>query len=939
MRLIFLRRFLGLLWRVFLSVAFCVWLSVSQGDAFAHRAAIGTLALIQLIVTVSVLVYGIVTAPDGKDRRREGFGFEFDQNPRDPTATMPVVHGYPRWTPPLMNDWTVSDNLNSLLPTNHARRYMIFHCGWGGPHGVEGNDLNLWMDDTPLFETVTKESPLHDRELIPAPFSDRRVWAFPKNNVLPESVTIFRSDGATAVHIGDNATSVFIDELKAVPETAVESRIIFTGSGKNNDETIQKVFNNFFGTRPDNRRLGALLPVDGRAPVDMVLKVRLKSSRASFISVDPTLTADDVNKRIKISSSIVTVPSNHWAISTLNDGRTYIYLKWVVADRLDDDEENATFFMAYKIRQRIQIQTTSDGSFRAVFPDDVPGNVTVTASYKTSIFGDGMVMSWRSGARHQLPLNTPGGAIGNRRDLDLELTEFTTRTFTTEDDVHDVILELESGSDGFFDQATHGKNAGDTRAAQRKVRIRFREDDAPNVTTSTLDPSLGFVTVQAPDYKQVFNIRSPGGGSKGKTRWRFSLADMFRARTEVSLNSGSNATGFKLPRRKYVVEVTALDKEGTRYHGPNEPECCGDSIHTKLFWKSATELSYMRLVNPNQTMLMLEFPDQDLVNVTNKIEVQFTGRLVEIPPDATSRRVPTWTRNPVWCAIDLWVTKYIGAGAFYNWERHVNVAEALTAAAWCDGNVTNPDKTVEVRAEYDGVTQEETATMDNVAKIVAGARVIPLQRGGVLGFVIDRDDPPVSPDFTDDDIKISEVELDWSSLEQRPTDLITVFTDENKNFKRHSFRTRVESKDRSARTTQTIDLSGVRRETQAVRVSSFIINGLRLNKENVNILGEGFALWPLEAGDIIRLTSKRLQVTTKLYRVTASGWGSDFLPRVLLAEHQTEEGVVGRIPPDIVKFLPQTTKTIRRLVPTQLQWTPTVEDTPLLVIPRPRTGL
>ena len=269
--------------------------------------------------------------------------------------------------------------------------------------------------------------------------------------------------------------------------------------------------------------------------------------------------------------------------------------------------------------------------------------------------------------------------------------------------------------------------------------------------------------------------------------------------------------------------------------------------------------------------------------------VQCAGRRCWVPESGATYSATTerpepgafvWTRNPIWCACDHIADPVFGGGQWWSW-LNIDLTTALAAAAFCDATVAT-----ETRAELDTVIREPSAMWDHVAQMLAGSQVLPALSGGKWRFVVDRDSASVMT-LTDADFERGTLSVLWPSLEEIPTELEAAFSDESQGFELDVEYARIPGADPARHILRRVDLTGVRRRSQARRALELVLRQFDRQKKAVEGVGAGWRMLALEAGDVVTLTSVVTGDTAEKYRVALVGWGSNRKPVIRLAEYDS----------------------------------------------------
>lgn len=850
------------------------------GGADSFFSAAGTpFNPIGLIITGGLIAYSMIAKNSVKDRRTPGAGFDFDENREDPTASIPIGIGSPVVTPPRLFRYQTADKINKLAPADKVTLFTCLSLG-GGP--IDGSDLTLWRDGVIVADKVSAEEgdSAIERTLEAVPGTSRTRFLFPALHVIPSSVVIY-FDSTVVGQGGEDAGGVFLSKSDTLNLKPVTPRLFANAAYTTSTVLVDS------DIPATKTRLGGLFPTDGIVDPDSVkLTMETKSAKA------PTW-AGVVRGwgGSRAGSKTHTVPAGAVHVGRLDDGRAYF---WVSTDteatRSLDLADVQRFVVSYTVRKRVKIEVDASGVSTAIFDTPVSGGVTVYADYKVGQ-PDGFKYTLRTGTADQEPL--PIDDARNLYAVNGELTVGTASTYSTNTAVDNLEITLASGTDGFYDQAREGANAGETRTARRTVVIRLKTTAAATkiLTGSNTDPTKGYVTLRDPN-RQTDHFRLEGVKS-GKAVWTFNLGGLLAYTQGKDANAAITNT---LPREKYTVQVVTTDVAGNRGgDSRNHP-----TVFSDLFFDTATEIQAVKLVLPYHAMLLIEDKIEQS-GATPKYDVGCAMRKFWVPDsdavyDSVTRRPQPgtwkWTRNPVWADVGILVDPYFGAGQFYTWASNVILADALSGASYCDDSVarTSQDQTTETRSEVDLWLHSRGPLMEARRKVMVGSGVLPALWGGRASYVIDQDGDAVATITSADWHRRTVPVLTRASREERPDVLEAVFTDERIRHQLHSEFARVTKDSANAPVIKRIDLTGVRRVTQVLRVLGRWVDQFREQQETYEVVGSTLEFMQYNAGDIVTFTCAELGVTAVKTRVRRVGYGSNFLTGLELVRLTTGAG-------------------------------------------------
>lgn len=866
---------------------------LATGVWSAHAGTFGAVGAgfpIGIVVIGAMLVYSIATRPNPKDRRSPGSSFLLRENPTDPNEPIGLGYGMPTFVPPILCRYLKRGGINQLAYQADAQDlYVAVLSLGGGP--LDGRDLKCWMNDEPVFASTPAEATADDRTLDAVDVARTR-FRFRAKDVVTDSVVLYR-DG---VLVGANASGGGIaDTVERTVDGAKVDPTTFAG-----DEVLKAGFPPQTGPR----RYGGFLPLDTTLQGIRSIAVDLVPKTYKFVRLSPKPATSLFSTGI--ISSRQSLPSSHVHLSATPDGRTFFWVG-IDTDGQFSGENVSHFYVTVTARPTITIVRDPDGTSYAVFQSTQSG--TITATFKTSRFTDGagkplVELILRKGEADQEALPTDDG-IRNTRHVGAELSPGSPAVYETANEVHDVEVGIASGPEGFVDIATTGTNAGATRQATRRLQIRLKARAAPTTGGTGTDLSSGWIGLAHPKTGTTMPVT---GQVSGQARWSFSVAELY-----FFTRDGKESPGASLPLGHYDVEVRAIDVAGNR--NDNRAHA---SIQSRVFLDHATELVRVRLSLPYHATLTVRVSDAKLLEAEPVFAVRLAMRRVTVPASAAEvldlgdgqkpyervggALVPSprrWSRNNVWCAIDIVTDPFFGAGQWYDWLaiRLAGNAGAHEGAAWCDSTTSG-----EVMAELDVWLNRRSAVLDHVSQMFAGARILPALTGGTWEFPIDRDESPVL-ELTDTDFERGAA-VSHASIEEIPTEIEAAFQDDDAGGELAPHTVALPATDPRRRVARRVDMTGVRRRSQLDRVLKVHLAQFQLQKDAVDQVGANWRMLPLRAGRIVRVTSEEAGWTAQLARVMLVAWGSNLKAVARFTLHNPDaydwagfKGPNGGVPP------------------------------------------
>lgn len=849
------------------------------GNAASAAGAGSALPIIGVILIASSLVYSIATRPNGKDRRQPGVGFQLGENPTDPNEPIGLGYGMPTIVPPILCRYLKRGGLNSLAYLADAGDVFVSVLSLGGGP-IDGRDLQVWMNDEPVFEKTASDAPVDETNLEQVDADGKR-WRFPKRDVTVDSVVLYRDDAL----IGANTSGGGIDDTVETTISDGKAAVrLFRGDEPARDG---------LPVQTGDTRYGAYLPIDTTMEAVRDLSVDLVPKAGRQVRLSPRVSGSFASGLFaSLVNSRTTLPSSHVHLSTTPEGKTFV---WVGVDTTGQFSGDGIDHLrvSFRTKPRIRIVLEPDGQAYAEFETSQTGHV-ISATYSTSRFTDAngkalVELVLRTGEADQEPLPTEDG-IRNTSYVGAELGQGDAAAYESVNEVHDIEVGIASGAEGFVDVAKAGTNAGDTRPATRRLQIRLKHRDAPATDTAGTNLLDGWVLLKHPTRQD--NTFPVTGVVNGPARWTLSAAELY-----AFTRDGKESPGFSLPLAKYDVEVRALDVPGNRDDNRTHA-----TIQSRIFFDDATEIVRIRLVLPYHATLTVKVREPKLLGSTPVFAVRCGMRRVVVPGEEAEvmdlgdglkpweriggALVPSprrWTRNNAWCAVDIITDPWFGAGQWYDWTRILleGDAGAREAGEWCDS--TEPGETM---AELDLWIPRRSAVLDHVAQMFAGARVLPVLSGSLWEFPIDRDEDPVL-DLTDDDLE-REATPAHASTEELPTVIEAAFLDEALGGELAPHTVALPAQDPRRRVLRRVDMTGVRRRSQLDRVLKVALSQFLLQRDALSARAANWRMLRLRAGRIVRVTSSEAGWEEQLCRVISVVWGSNLKAAVHLVLHDPD---------------------------------------------------
>lgn len=508
----------------------------------------------------------------------------------------------------------------------------------------------------------------------------------------------------------------------------------------------------------------------------------------------------------------------------------------------------------------------------------------ITASFRRRRF-PGLRLEWRRGGDNQLPI-PDFNAVRNTVGMSAVplVQDGVGIPFTTSEEVDDIIVDVVSGDGGFTQyDVTTGDRSG--VAAQFKITWRAcTANGTPTGPTFTLrDPS----GIQKTGKSLIeFEMR---GDQLSRKYYSVSIRNVLRENVDTYGDTQASSELKSFTRQRYLVTVTRTSKvNGSQY------------VLDAIALLSYQKVLDVPLLYPGIALLGIHAMASERLNgAAPRISCRVQGLSKVKSYSAQGGWVSTATNqaNRVWAAIDLITNRRYGGGQQFTLEANIDTTSAILAADWCDALLTLPGNATEKRSVIDYVIDTRASLMEHVRNMLLPARVIPVLRGNVWGFVIDRDVTLFNADGSDavpvvyDDTSAGRTMKDSMSCSHQPitsqiTELQVVYYDRDDDFEQNEI-WRAPTQPAADRRIERAQLHGTARITEATRYTEFLYQ--KQIQQGAQI---GWAMAPgglrLQAGDVVRVISQRL--------------GIDFYVRVTKWEVDSSENMIVRV--EAAQYIP-----------------------------------
>lgn len=530
------------------------------------------------------------------------------------------------------------------------------------------------------------------------------------------------------------------------------------------------------------------------------------------------------------------------------------------------------------------IQATQKG-FDVVFVTAPSSGSKITCRYKRSVY-PGVTIHERRGSKYQLPI--PGfSEVRQTRGLGGEEITSTVVTFTTDDEVDDVRIAFTTGGP-FLAQDSKGRR----NPAQANFQVRYKK--TTDSTWTTLPDPAGAKT--KPERKNANEFRIVSESFNEQT-FHMSIRGVLDKLVRKRGNTANRALRSAFTRSRYDVEIKRTN---------NIKNATNAGFSDRIYALSFTEVRDILLSWPGIALFGFHgvgskklsggFPTLSTV-VTGLADVEkYTGSAWTQDDDAH--------KNPVWAAVEAWTNAQWGGGREgLTKADNVDADSAKTAADWCDASVGVEGRTgySEVRARLDATIDTRQVLFPVMRDMLLPAQVIPCLQGARLRFVIDQAvDLSSVPTYTADPGTSKRIVDSLTALRQsrsaQATELEALYWSEDHDFEpREVFVPSVAGTTNRVR--KRVELFGVSRRTQAVRVATFLHGQATNAGPRVRFRITTVALRH-EAGDVFGVTDTEAGVTTTRYfRCTRVSWPDTGAPVVeveaqeYIAAHYAHESV------------------------------------------------
>lgn len=475
-----------------------------------------------------------------------------------------------------------------------------------------------------------------------------------------------------------------------------------------------------------------------------------------------------------------------------------------------------------------------------------PANGTkLSCSYRRALF-PGIRVEMRNGARHQLPLEG-FEAVRNSVTNGQEITSSTV-TFTTDEECDDVILNIASASNGF---TAYDKNDGSRSPVNAQFKVTWKRSD------ETGNPHILYDSRGAVRTGKTNAEFECSGDSTAQLFWSFSVKKLLQAwYDEKTSDTVRKADWAAFRRARFTIAVTRSNLVRNATDG---------LASDRIYLASYTKVLNKYLAYPGTALLAFhgigsEKLSGSLPNITCRVRGKSD---VEYYSSGQWLASETAQANRVWAAVDILTSKRYGAGDFFTKAANIDTTSAFVAAAWLDETVNLSSTDTEVRSKLDFVLDTRRAAIDAARDILAPGRIVPVLRGNVWHFVIDKeatlaDVPVIYDDGSDGRTAADTLSIAHGPVTDRMNELQIGFLDAGDDHERGEvWVSPPEPTD--VRRIERAEAFGITRRTECERYAKF----LYAKATNIGI-ALAWMMMPaglrLEAGDVVRVVSTRLNL-------------------------------------------------------------------------------
>lgn len=543
------------------------------------------------------------------------------------------------------------------------------------------------------------------------------------------------------------------------------------------------------------------------------------------------------------TSTLLAADADVRPIAWMDEGRTTLYINTQVP--LPSGQKLWVGLIQRYLKDLTLKRAADEKSVAIEFTTAPTNGAAIVASWNRKVIS-GVRVEYRYGCAHQLPISG-FDMIQNTINKNSEMTFNDSFTYATDEAVDDVRLTFASGSGGFT--AIDIKDGGRSPVSAQ-IQIEWKLSTESDSAYRTLNDPAGATAGKR------LNEFKLSADSTEVVIWEFAVRRLLAKWVAEHPGDTKAAGELKLwQRSKVTIRVKRTNKVQNNTN---------TYVSDVIVWASSTKVIEEKLSHPGLALIGISAVASSKLNgAMPRITCRARGlRDVEAYDGTSWVASETAQSNPVWAAVDLITNKRYGGGEQYTKAANIDATSARTAATWCDNELTRDGKT-EKRAVIDYVADLRRQLMDQVRDMLLPAQVVPVQRGNVWYFVVDRDEVRTGAFVITDDGKDGRTLKDSMGFAHQPitsriTELQVGYLDRDDDWQRAEVwvAPQVPATDRRI---QRATAFGVTRASQATAFAQFLY-AKQTQQGAIVSWGMVPSGVPIEAGDVLRVVSSRLGI-------------------------------------------------------------------------------
>lgn len=197
-----------------------------------------------------------------------------------------------------------------------------------------------------------------------------------------------------------------------------------------------------------------------------------------------------------------------------------------------------------------------------------------------------------------------------------------------------------------------------------------------------------------------------------------------------------------LTSKQFTYSVDGLTADQYEFRLVKTTRNSGDKNRQDVRLTSINEIQYRDLAYPGSALLGLKVLATDqLSGSLPDIRIQVDGRLVQVWDTDEEEFIEVFSKNPIWCIMDLITNVRYGIGNYIQVE-HLDIERFKEMAAYCDELVTVTDNDgeeyTEARYELDIVLDSSKSAMDWLVAMCLTCMAFLVYSGGTVYPIIDK---------------------------------------------------------------------------------------------------------------------------------------------------------------------------------------------------------